>query len=130
MNPHQGDSIFHKIGGINTLHEVVDRFYEKVMEDSHVNHFFKDADMNIQRGKMKAFLMMALGGPVKFTGKDMRKAHVHLVASGLNDSHYDSIGRILNETLIEFGVDEETRNSILQVAESVRGHVLNKKTES
>jgi hemoglobin len=118
-------SIFSKIGGINALHNIVDSFYDKVMADETVNHFFADADMDIQRGKMKAFLMMALGGPVKFTGKDMRKAHVHLVAGGLTDKHYNAIGNHLDASLKEYGVDETTRTSIAKVVESVRKDVLN-----
>jgi hemoglobin len=120
------NSIFSKIGGINALHDIVDRFYDKVLSDDLVNHYFADADMDVQRGKMKAFLMMALGGPVKFTGKDMRKAHVHLVAAGLTDVHFNAIGKHLDLSLQEFNVDEETRNSIASVLEHVRADVLNK----
>lgn len=120
------NSIFLKIGGINTLHEIVDNFYEKVLADETVNGFFKDANMDIQRGKMKAFLMMALGGPVKFTGKDMRKAHERLVAGGLSDNHFTAIGTHLDNALKEFGIEEDIRRTIAQVVESVRGDVLNK----
>lgn len=120
------ESIFAKLGGIDTLHDFVDRFYEKVLEDDIINHFFIDANMDIQRGKMKAFLMMALGGPVKFTGKDMRQAHARLVANGLTDIHFDHIAKHLNDSLIEFGVDDDTRSTILDIAEGCRKDVLNK----
>jgi hemoglobin len=120
------NSIFSKIGGINGLHDIVDRFYEKVLLDERVNAYFKDTNMEIQRGKMKAFLMMALGGPIKFTGKDMRRAHTKLVENGLTDIHFDAVGRILTEVLAEYGVDEGTIKSIAQVVESVRVDVLNK----
>jgi hemoglobin len=120
------NSIFSRIGGINGLHDIVDRFYEKVLSDETVNAHFKDTNMDIQRGKMKAFLMMALGGPIKFTGKDMRKAHTKLVENGLTDIHFDAVGRILCEVLAEYGVDERTIKSISQVVESVRVDVLNK----
>ncbi len=122
----QLQSIFSKLGGINSMHDIVDCFYDKVLADNRVNSFFKDANMDIQRGKMKAFLMMALGGPVKFTGKDMRKAHLHLVRHGLTDKHFDAIGEHLNEALKDFNVDEETRTSIAAVVETCRKDVLNK----
>jgi hemoglobin len=123
---HYNTSIFEKIGGIDALHDIVDRFYDKVMADASVNGFFKDANMDIQRGKMKAFLMMALGGPVKFTGKDMRKAHLRLVADGLSDVHFDAVGSHLVTTLQEFDVDEKILQEIVVVLESVRSDVLNK----
>jgi hemoglobin len=127
MNQQQHvENIFAKIGGINALHDIVDRFYDRVLRDDSVVPFFKDANMDIQRGKMKAFLMMALGGPIKFTGKDMRRAHSNLVVDGLGDVHFDAIVRHLDAALQDYGIDETTRTEIARVAESVRADVLNK----
>lgn len=126
METRNHENIFIKIGGINALHDIVDLFYDKVLHDDRVNFFFKDADMNVQRGKMKAFLMMALGGPVKFTGKDMRHAHTRLVAAGLNDTHFDVIGTYLEESLHEYGVSQDIRSEVSSVLESVRNDVLNR----
>lgn len=117
---------FSKIGGIRTVHQVVDLFYDKVLADPSVNFFFKDADMNVQRGKMKAFLMMALGGPVRYTGKDMRTAHTELVRGGLRDSHFNAVAAHLVTALRECGVDETVCHQIGGMVESVRNQVLNK----
>jgi hemoglobin len=122
----QPDQIFYKMGGINTLHDVVDCFYEKVLKDPVINHFFFGTDMEIQRAKMKAFLMMALGGPAMFTGKDIRGAHAGLVHRGLNDTHFDATAQHLEEALKEHNVSDEVRQQILGVVETVRGAVLNK----
>ena len=48
-------NVFSKIGGIDALHDIVDRSYDKVIADDTVNSFFEGANMDIQRGKMKAF---------------------------------------------------------------------------
>jgi hemoglobin len=118
-------NLFTRIGGINGLHDIVDRFYDKVLEDKQLIVFFDGADMNVQRGKMKAFLMMALGGPVKFTGKDMRHAHVRLVDMGLNDRHFDLVGAHLIASLEEYNVPEDICNGVKSLLESVRADVLN-----
>lgn len=47
-----------------------------------------------QAAKQKAFLTMAFGGPNNYSGADMRNAHAHLVAKGLNDSHLMPLWRI------------------------------------
>ncbi len=125
MNANSGN-VFQKIGGINTLHDVVDTFYSKVLADESVNSFFKGTNMEMQRAKMKAFLMMALGGPVKFTGKQIRSAHVHLVQGGLTDIHFDAVGKHLDDALAEFKVASEIRKEIANVVESVRKEVLNR----
>lgn len=119
-------NVFQKIGGINTLHDIVDTFYDKVLADETVNSFFKGTNMEMQRAKMKAFLMMALGGPVKFTGKEIRSAHIHLVQGGLNDVHFSAVGKHLDNALVEFKVSPEIRKVIADVVESVRKEVLNR----
>ena len=120
------EDTFSKIGGINTVQQVVDLFYDKVLADPSVNFFFKDADMNVQRGKMKAFLTMALGGPVSYTGKDMRTAHTQLVRGGLRDSHFNTVALHLATALRECGVGETVCHQIASMTESVRNQVLNK----
>ena len=124
--PDLNQSIFSKIGGIDALHDVVDTFYDRVLADPDVNEFFIGTNMDVQRGKMKAFLMMALGGPVQFTGKEIRHAHTHLVDNGLTDHHFDVVGKHLLATLEHFNVETAIREEIKVVLESVRSAVLNK----
>jgi hemoglobin len=120
------ENIFARIGGIEAMHDIVDLFYDKVIADPRVNYFFHNADMNVQRGKMKAFLMMALGGPARFTGKDMRRAHSHLVTAGLNDGHFSIIGEYLREALQTNNVDADIIDEVGLILENVRNDVLNK----
>ena len=119
-------SVFNKIGGRGAVHLVVEQFYDKVMSDPLLIPFFENADMQVQRGKMKAFFMMALGGPVKFTGKDMRHAHIHLVKVGLTDVHFDRVAIHLDDVLEQNGVPIELREIIANVVEQCRPDVLDR----
>jgi hemoglobin len=120
------ENTFSRIGGINGMHDVIECFYDKVLGDPLTSPFFRDANMKAQRGKIKAFLMMALGGPIKFTGNNIRAAHLRLVANGLSDPHFDAVGRHLDASLQEHGVTESTRAEITLIVESCRKDVLNK----
>jgi hemoglobin len=42
---------------------VVDEFYNRVLADDTVNHFFVHTDMQKQRSHQKAFISYALGSP-------------------------------------------------------------------
>lgn len=117
-------SLFEDLGGAAALDAVVDVFYKKVLADDRVNGFFDNTDMAQQARKQKAFLTFAFGGPNKYTGKNMKDGHAHLVARGLNDSHVDAIVEILGATLQEFNVPEEKIQEVAAVAESVRDQVL------
>lgn len=117
-------SLFEQLGGEAAAEIAVDNFYRKVLLDYRVSRFFDGVDMDRQRGKQKAFLSMAFGGPHTYTGKDMRLGHAHLLKMGLNDSHVDVIIELLGETLRELGVAEDLITQVASIAESTRNDVL------
>lgn len=117
-------SLYEKIGGDAAVNAAVDVFYRKVLADKRINKFFEGVDMGKQAAKQKAFLTMALGGPHNYTGKDMRDGHAHLVARGLNDSHFDAVMENLGATLKELGVPNDLIAQAAAIAESTRNDVL------
>lgn len=117
-------TLYEKLGGEPAINAAVDIFYRKVLNDARIAHFFDGVDMDRQIAKQKAFLTMAFGGPNNYTGLDMRKAHAHLVAKGLNGSHFDAVVENLATTLKELGVKDEDIGSVAAIAASVRSDVL------
>jgi hemoglobin len=94
-------SIYDRIGGAAAVTAAVDLFYNKVIKDALLQPFFADLDLNRQRRKQVAFLTAAFGGPTKYTGKDLRAGHAHLVKRGMSDAHFDAVARHLLATLKE-----------------------------
>lgn len=119
-------SLYERLGGQDAVNAAVDIFYRKVLADDRVNYFFEGVDMEKQINKQKGFLTMVFGGPNKYTGKDMREGHKHLVAKGLNDSHVDAIIELLGGTLKELGVQEADIAEVAAIANSVRDDVLDR----
>lgn len=119
-------NLYEKIGGEGAVNAAVDIFYRKVLKDNRIKHFFEGVDMDKQASKQKAFLTMAFGGPHNYTGADMRKGHAHLVARGLNDSHFDAVMENLGATLKELSVPAELIGQAAAIAESTRNDVLGK----
>jgi hemoglobin len=117
-------SLYERIGGAPAVKAAVDIFYGKVLADERIAHFFEGVDMQRQIGKQRAFLVMAFGGPNTYTGDDMRRGHAHLVARGLNDSHFDAVVENLAATLSELGVGSAEITAVAAIAESVRDDVL------
>ena len=56
----------------------------------------------------------------------MREIHGHLVASGLNDTHFDAVAENIDGTLRELGVPDDLISEVMGAAESLRNEVLNK----
>ena len=117
-------SLYERIGGDAAVNAAVDVFYRKVLADDRINTFFEGVDMDKQSAKQKAFLTFAFGGPANYSGKDMREGHAHLVAKGLNDSHFDAVMENLGATLTELGVADDLIAEAAAIAESVRNDVL------
>lgn len=117
-------TIYEQIGGAGAMDAAVDVFYRHVLSDDRISHWFDDVDMERQAAKQKAFLTMAFGGPNNYTGLDMRKGHAHLVARGLNDTHFDAVCENLKRTMEELNVPANLINEALAVAESTRNDVL------
>lgn len=110
-------TLFEKMGGKDAVDLAVDRFYERVLKDERIKHFFKNVDMNKQRGHQKAFLTYAFGGAPQYKGNMMREAHKHLVEGmGLKGEHFDAIIENLVETLKELGVSDELIGEVTAVA--------------
>src|SRR5690349_19321391 len=117
-------NLYERIGGKEAVSAAVDEFYRRVLADARISHFFEGVDMKRQIGKQKAFLTMVFGGPTKYTGLDMRAAHAHLVAKGLNDSHFDAVVENLAGTLKSLGVSSDDIADVARIAESTRSDVL------
>ena len=119
-------TLYEQLGGEAAVNAAVDLFYRRVLADDRICHFFDDVDMERQAQKQKAFLTMAFGGPHNYTGQDMRNGHRHLVARGLNDSHFDAVVEDLGATLAEMGVSADLIAQVAAVAESTRNDVLDR----
>lgn len=119
-------TLYEQLGGAAAVDAAVDVFYRKVLSDDRISEFFDDVDMDRQIAKQKSFLTMVFGGPVAYTGKDMRTGHAHLVARGLNDSHVDAVIEILGDSLREVGAPEHLVAKVAAIAESARADVLNR----
>jgi hemoglobin len=117
-------SLFEQIGGRGAVSVAVDIFYGHVLADVRIAHFFEDIDMEKQKNKQKAFLMMAFGGPSQYSGKNLRDGHAHLVEKGLDDSHFDAVAENLVKTLNELNVPEGLIAQVLAIVGPTRDDVL------
>lgn len=117
-------SLYQQIGGKVAINAAVDLFYTKVLADKRIKHYFDDVDMVRQHAKQKSFFSAALGGPVKYEGRDMRKAHAKL--PGLTDAHFNAVAENLQATLVELKVPKELIDKVLAVVETTRADVLNR----
>ena len=117
------ENLYELVGGHQTIKAATERFYQKVLEDADLRHFFSQTDLAHLRSRQLMFITMLLGGGV-YTGKDIHVAHAHARGHGLNGTHFDLFLTHFRAALEEVGVEPENAEKVIKPLESKRKAVL------
>ncbi len=117
------ENLYELIGGHDTIKAATERFYERVLEDENLRHFFAQTDMAHLRSRQIMFVSMLLGGRV-YTGKSIHDAHAGTRGHGVDDSHFDLFLKHFRAALEEVGVEPENAEKVMQPLASWRKAVL------
>ncbi|ARU61877.1 group 1 truncated hemoglobin [Tumebacillus avium] len=116
-------SLYEKLGGQEAISAVVDNFYDRMMKDDTVNHFFKTTDMDKQRRHQAQFISFALGGPNQYSGKSMEKAHEGM---NLQMAHFMAVAHHLSDALRDFNVSEADIDTVVNHLLTLKDDILGK----
>src|SRR3954469_7597526 len=97
-------SIFERLGQEQGIRAAVDDFYERVVGDPQLAHYFDDVDLRTLRGHQTALLVQVTGGPAGYSGRDLAAAHDRL---GITPQDFDLVVGHLAGTLDDLGVRQE-----------------------
>lgn len=127
MNAPLEMTLFEQLGGKDAVNAAVDLFYDKVLADDRISHFFEGVDMKRQRAHQKAFMTYAFGGAPGYDGRSLREGHKKLVEErGLSDMHFEAVAEDLKMTLEEMGVDPRLIKEVIGIVGSTRDEILNR----
>lgn len=115
------ETLYAQLGERAAIAVVVDRFYERVLTDEHLAHFFEDVEMTALRAHQTQFLSTVTGGPIEYTGREMHAAHAHL---DLTEDHFERVAIHLRDTLSEFGVPDAQTKKVMDAVWSLKDTVL------
>jgi hemoglobin len=118
-------TLYKRIGGEAAVRAAVDRFYEHVLTDPSLSHFFNGVSMPRLKAHQFAFLSQALGGPKQYSGSSMSEAHARLA---IEQHHFDSVATHLVETLHELGVPEDIIGEVAIAIMPLASQVVNTPT--
>lgn len=120
-------TLLERIGGDPAVDAAVDRFYEIVLADDRIRHFFAEVDMRRQANHQRPFLKYAFGGLPNYPGRALRKTHERLVNEmGLSDPHFDAVLEDLGRALADLGVGPDLIAEVVATAETTRADVLDR----
>lgn len=109
-------SLYERIGGVNAITSVVDRFSDQVIKNPklNVNPTLREWNKTGQLPGLKfmrtLWICEAAGGPFKYTGKDMAEAHKDL---HLASEEFDEVGAEIASALDYFKVPAREKGEVL-----------------
>ena len=103
-------TLYERLGGQAGIATLIDRFYDKVVDDPEIGAFFAGAPVERVRTMQKEFFAAALDGPQVYSGLDLSRAHASL---GIKASHFGRYVNILLETLEEIGIKPRDIDAVI-----------------
>ncbi len=70
-----GDSLYDRLGGIDAITAVVEKFTANQLADPRLSKRYKNTDIPVWRGHLTDLICNATGGPCEYTGRAMERAH-------------------------------------------------------
>jgi hemoglobin len=117
-------TLHNELGGDAAIVVALDRFYERVLADPRVSGYFDGVDVDRVKTRQQEFLAMALGGPSRYRGRDLRTAHRRARARGLDEDGYHVFMGHFRATLEELGVPDDKVAEVMAIADTGKEDVL------
>jgi len=120
-------SLYERLGGVNAISMVVDRFSDKIVENPklNVNPALKEWNASGQLPALKfmrtLWICQQAGGPFQYTGKPLGEAHAHL---HIAPEEFDEVGAEIAGALDHFKVPEREKQELLAVIVANKGKVV------
>ena len=109
-------SLYERIGGVNAISMVVDRFSDEVVKNPKLNENPALREWN-ESGQLPGLKFMRTlwlcrqaGGPFQYTGKELDEAHKDL---HITSEEFDEVGAEIARALDHYDVPERERNEVL-----------------
>ncbi|RLM67525.1 group 1 truncated hemoglobin [Halorubrum sp. Atlit-8R] len=115
------ETLYERLGGEPAIGAVVNEFYDRVLDDDRVNHYFDDVDMADQRSHQTKFLSAVTGGPMQYEGEEMATAHEELA---ITDAEFEVVATHLDEALRAFDVDDADREAVMEAVAGFEDDVV------
>ncbi|MDP9224530.1 MAG: group 1 truncated hemoglobin [Actinomycetota bacterium] len=121
-------SLYERIGGVNAIAMVVDRFSDEVVKNPklNVNPALREWNESGQLPGLKfmrtLWLCQQAGGPFQYTGEELGEAHKDL---HITSDEFDEVGAEIARALDHFNVPEREKHEVLAAIVARKDEVVN-----
>ncbi len=116
------ESLYNDLGGREGITHIVDLMMTNILADDRIKHTFDDSDAeHVKKMLVEQFAQLS-GGPVKYTGKDMREVHKGL---HLHNSDFNALVEDLQDAMDVQHISFFTQNRLLALLAPMQPQVVN-----
>jgi len=120
----ESKSLYARLGGYDAIAAVVENLLPRLMKDAELGRFWQNrGEDGVRREKQLLidFLCASAGGPLYYTGRDMKTAHRGMKIS---ESDWLPFLRHLHATLDTFQVPEKEREEVVAFIQSTKADIV------
>ena len=116
-------SLYERLGGLDAISAVVDEFMKIAGADGRINKKFTKTVQDGARVRLHFIeqICMLTGGPCKYTGDSMKKAHRRM---GLTEGEFGAGVEDLTKALDKFNVPQAEKGELLGALAKFKGEIV------
>ena len=120
-------SLYDRLGGKDAIVAVVEEFSGRCAADARINQKFARTDIGRLRSMLVDQVCEATGGPCKYSGRDMKEAHLGM---GVTSGEFNVLVGNLIATLNQFKVPQAEPDELLGALAPMKGDIVEVETDA
>src|SRR5208337_5087078 len=120
----EGKTLYARLGGYDAIAAVSENLVSRLMSDPQLGRFWANrGEDGIRREKQLLidFLCQSAGGPLYYTGRDMKTSHKGMKIS---EDDWTAFMTHVNATLDHFGVPAQERTEVVAFVQSTKSDMV------
>lgn len=114
-------TLYDRLGGLPAITAVVDKSVDRHATDPRTRRSFEGVNLKVLKASIVAQACEAAGGPCKYEGETMLKAHTGLAITSLE---FDTVIGHISETLDQFHVGAREKAEFLQLLVPMKSDIV------
>ena len=114
-------TLYDKYGGFATVNKLVQALYAKIAESRILAPYFEGIDMQKLMDHQTKFFSGILGGPVEYTGRELKGVHGKM---GITEDALSEVAELLEETLEDMSVENADIETIMKIVGGVKSDIV------
>lgn len=114
-------SLYERLGGMTAIEAVVEDFSARQLADTRLSKYYVNTDKPVWKKHLSSLICNAAGGPCKYTGRPMNRAHARL---NLSEDKFNWTAAHLVASLNKFNVPKREQDELVAVVVSLKDQIV------